>query len=565
MAGLSPLPRMIFWDANGDPVPVGSKLYTYVAGTTTPKPTYTNQGGGSTNPNPLDLDGADGDDIWFDGAYKIDVKDADGVSLPGYPIDNVVVYDLLDWSDLTATIADLNATDTSVKSVTDSIYALIASDRGKTLLCDTTSNAITINLLSAVVATNGYEVTIKKSNVSPTNFVTIDGNNSETIEGRLTFILYDQNDVVTILCDGNNWRVKSAVIRGNVQYISTTYTTTISDINKTLVCSASADYTVTLLSAATAGDGFRQIFKKSSDAFNITLDPAGSETIDDLSNFTLSSPWQILSIVSNGTNWLIENNVGNAGVNKFAFEGFSIANNSGDTNHDIDFNTGDCYDSTSQVVITLSSTLTKRIDATWAAGTNQGGLFSGTVAISTTYHLFVIYNPTTNVTDCGFDTSLTAANRPAGYTYYRRVASLYTDSSANLVQFVNYKDQYLLDVPVQDYDVANPGTSAVTPDLSIPNDIKLGALITIFLTSINPGVFVHVLITDPDLPDTPPLDANCTMQVQTAALEASSNIYGVFTTSTSGQIRIRLDFSNADVSVSVNTRGWMDDRGRFGN
>lgn len=303
MAGLSPLPRMIFWDALGNPVPEGSKLYTYAAGTTTPKATYTNQGAGTPNDNPLDLDGAQGNNIWFLGAYKVDVKDAEDVSLPGYPIDNVIVYDLVDWSGLTATIAMLNATDTSTVS-TAIDYTVISSNRGKTILCNATSAAITVALLSAASATNGYEITIKKTDVT-TNLVTIDANVSETIEGRLTFILYDQNDVVTLLCDGSNWRVKSGVIRGNTQLKSDAFTTVIDDIGKTFICSASAAYSVTLLSAVTAGDGFKQTFKKSTDTFNITIDPAGAETIDGQATYILNSPYQFISIISDGTNWLI--------------------------------------------------------------------------------------------------------------------------------------------------------------------------------------------------------------------------------------------------------------------
>jgi hypothetical protein len=304
MAGLSPLPQMIFWDALGRPLADGAKLYTYEAGTTTPKPTYTDQSGNTPNSNPLDLAGSPGTPIWFLGAYKIDVKDANGDSLSGYPVDNVVIYDQIDWSDLTATIPELNATDTSTVSFATTT-TVIASQRGKTLLCDATGGGFTVNLLSAATATNGFEITIKKTDVS-TNLVTIDGFNSETIEGRITFILYDQNDVVTLLCDGNNWRIKSAVIRGNTQVISSAYTVTISDINKTFICTATAAYAVTLLSAATAGDGFKITFKKSSDLFPVTITPAGIETIDGDSSLVLSDDYQSATIISNGSNWYIQ-------------------------------------------------------------------------------------------------------------------------------------------------------------------------------------------------------------------------------------------------------------------
>jgi hypothetical protein len=302
MAYLLPLPRMIFLDALGQPVT--GQLYTYEAGTSTPKPTYTNSSGNTENPNPLDLNGGDANNIWFLGSYKIDVKDEDGVSLPGYPVDNVSAYDPVDWSDLTASIADLNATDTSTLSKSAN-YTVGLTDRGKTILADSTAGSFTISLPSAASATNGFEITIKRINSAPVaNLVTIDPNASETIDGRTTFILYDKNDVVTLLCDGSNWRIKSGLIRGNVQYLTEDYTVTIADIGKTFVLSATENLTITLLSAVTAGDGFELTFKKSSDGFNITIEPDGSETIDGDSNFELESPWSSVTMKTDGANWL---------------------------------------------------------------------------------------------------------------------------------------------------------------------------------------------------------------------------------------------------------------------
>lgn len=306
MATLSPLPRAIFFDQLGQPVT--GMLYTYNAGTSTPRPTYTNSAGNVPNDNPLDLNGAQGTDVWFSGAYKIDVRDADDVSLPGYPVDNVVFYDPVDWSGLTATIADLNATDTStLTKIAD--YPIVLSDRGKTILCDATSAGFTITLLAAATATNGYEITIKKIDVTK-NIITITSSAGQTIEGRTSFLLYDQFDEITILCDGNNWRVKSGQIRGATILKSEAFTTTADDIGKTFICSATAPYAVTLVSAAIAGDGFRNTFKKSSDLNAITLTPAGVETIDGLSTYVLEDDYQSVTILSDGTNWYVETTVG---------------------------------------------------------------------------------------------------------------------------------------------------------------------------------------------------------------------------------------------------------------
>ena len=306
MAVLTPLPRFIAFDALGAPLAFGT-VTTYAAGTFTPKATYTDQGGGTPNINPTTLDASGSASIWLDGAYKIDIKDSSGVSLAGYPVDNVIGYNQLDWTGLTATVAELNATNTSTKPVSIT-YAVLLSDRGKTILCDATAAGFDVDLLNVSTATNGYEITIKKTDVS-TNIVTIDGFGGQTIEGRATFLLYDQNDVVTLLCDGSNWRIKSAFIRGAVVYQSAAFATTISSQGLTYVATAaSAGYTITLVSAVTAGNGFSTQFKKGADVFDIVLDPAGAETIDGQTDFTLSSPYQYVRLTSDGANWIVDNN-----------------------------------------------------------------------------------------------------------------------------------------------------------------------------------------------------------------------------------------------------------------
>jgi len=57
------MPVMQFFDDNGDPL-AGGKLYTYEAGTTTPLATYTDEGGGTANTNPVILDAAGRANIW---------------------------------------------------------------------------------------------------------------------------------------------------------------------------------------------------------------------------------------------------------------------------------------------------------------------------------------------------------------------------------------------------------------------------------------------------------------------------------------------------------------------
>lgn len=81
MAYLSPVPKLQFIDANGNPV-VGGKLYTYAAGTTTPLATYTSASGLTPNSNPVILDSAGMASVWLgSNVYKMKLTTATDVEL----------------------------------------------------------------------------------------------------------------------------------------------------------------------------------------------------------------------------------------------------------------------------------------------------------------------------------------------------------------------------------------------------------------------------------------------------------------------------------------------------
>jgi hypothetical protein len=63
---------MQFFDNNGDPLS-GGKLYTYAAGTTTPKASYTTAAGTIENANPVVLDAYGRAVIFIEGAYRFDL------------------------------------------------------------------------------------------------------------------------------------------------------------------------------------------------------------------------------------------------------------------------------------------------------------------------------------------------------------------------------------------------------------------------------------------------------------------------------------------------------------
>jgi hypothetical protein len=147
-----------------------------------------------------------------------------------------------------------------------------------------------------------------------------------------------------------------------------------------------------------------------------------------------------------------------------------------DTDHDLTIGAARIWVSNgSEERLINFASLTKQIDAAWAAGTNQGGLDTGTVANSTWYYLWAIYNPTSGVADYLISTSTSAPTMPSGYTYKRFLceqiaAAVLTNGSANLYQAVfdgrilKWQNSQLL----VDFDSFSPATTRAALTVSAP-------------------------------------------------------------------------------------------------
>jgi hypothetical protein len=64
-------------------------VYTYEAGTTTDKASWTDSTGATANANPVILDSKGECNLWTSGLYKINVTQSDDVQITGYPVDNI--------------------------------------------------------------------------------------------------------------------------------------------------------------------------------------------------------------------------------------------------------------------------------------------------------------------------------------------------------------------------------------------------------------------------------------------------------------------------------------------
>jgi hypothetical protein len=119
MASLSPLPKLMFLDAQGDPMNNG-KLYTYAAGTSTPLATYTDAVGGTANANPVILNSRGEAAVWLAGsAYKFVLKDSSDATI--WTVDNIsAAVDLAG----VATISNKTLDNTTTLTIKDSLFTI---------------------------------------------------------------------------------------------------------------------------------------------------------------------------------------------------------------------------------------------------------------------------------------------------------------------------------------------------------------------------------------------------------------------------------------------------------
>lgn len=182
MARISPYTFFRAFDNNGA-ILSGGKLYTYEAGTSTPKVTYTDAGEGTPNDNPIILDAYGEADIWLgQGAYKFVLYDKNDVLQR--TVDDVIGDTISAFgSSFVSTSTNLNITSVYENSI---------------VLCD---DSLTLSLLPAATADEGFYFIVK--NIG-SGTVTIDPDASETINNASTYSL-EAGASISVNCNGSEW------------------------------------------------------------------------------------------------------------------------------------------------------------------------------------------------------------------------------------------------------------------------------------------------------------------------------------------------------------------------
>lgn len=229
----------------------------------------------------------------------------------------------------------------------------------------------------------------------------------------------------------------------------------------------------------------------------------------------------------------------------------TITNNSTDANNDIDFSSGNFVfdDFSGQAYV---SAMIKRLDASWTAGTNQGGLDTGTKTANVFYHCFAIYNPTTKASDFLFSANPTSPTLPSGFTKKRKIASLRTNVSNNIRNgnYVFFSNSYSFEYQTKIlFFQDTTSTTGTTVDTECPAHTTAE-----IIANQSSSGDCSTLITTLDLNDEAPVHASY------ASISSAANYNGATTlfvrTNSLGEIRKRS--SSVSGTLSLRTKGWTE-------
>lgn len=182
MATIAPYGKYYGVDDNGNPLS-GGKLYTYEAGTSTPKATFTTATGDVPNTNPVILDASGLANVWLgDGGYKFVLTDSEDNTI--FTTDNIGGASDAAFG---GQVNEIN-TNTNITNV----YANSAN-----IVTGTT----TLSLLPVSEAGEGFYISVKNYGVGN---VTIDPDAGETIDGSATKVLLPSQSCL-VICSGTAW------------------------------------------------------------------------------------------------------------------------------------------------------------------------------------------------------------------------------------------------------------------------------------------------------------------------------------------------------------------------
>ena len=243
--------------------------------------------------------------------------------------------------------------------------------------------------------------------------------------------------------------------------------------------------------------------------------------------------------------------------------GLTLSNNVSDATNDIDIAAGEAWDNANDALLDLTSGLTKRLDASWAVGTNQGGLDTGSKANSTWYHVWLIRRSDTGVVDVLFSTSGSSPTMPSNYDQKRRIGTIRTNSSGVIRPFRQWGDQFEWSGDsIRDLDTTSPATSATNLTVTVPPIEGVVWIGWILVFASSAGVKSASISSGGTASWNVGSGLGRILCNTPGGSGDMAVVHGTAVVNGSGQIQYGAA-SNVNISVVIDTKGWIDHRGRY--
>lgn len=233
----------------------------------------------------------------------------------------------------------------------------------------------------------------------------------------------------------------------------------------------------------------------------------------------------------------------------------TISNNTTDATNDIDVGAGwfNFDDGTGQAYYGGG---TGQLDVLFSAGGN-GMLDTETIA-NTTYHLFLIHNPTTQVSKILASTSVSSPTLPSGYTKKARIGSIIRASGAILLFRQSEKQFLWTGAKIVDRAVGAVPTTSTTQTVTAPLGVAVDAISIFGLYYASGSSNTYIINREPSETDTTPSQTNYETFAYAGASYASSNTEQLITrTNTSAQIAIRGNQAGTH-TLGILAKGYID-------
>ncbi len=483
-----------------------------------------------SNPQTLDADGRSTNKIWIPGRYSLKIENVSGSQ----------VYQELDNGEEVSggitSLSNVSGGDTITATASTTITAYVDKEIYVFKTAQINTGAVTLNVdgVGAKAFVKNFNKPILPGDFAANQIVAgafnSTSDNFDWVNQKATSVTFYEGAAIASAATTNIWATDGDTIHITGEVACTSFGTAPNvGARKTLIYDSSVDLTGSANLNLPRGVNYTT---QVGDRLNVYADTVTQHDIEIIPSDRIS------------------------GLRGF-LAGLTLSNDT-DTDH-INITSGEARDSTNVNNIVLASEITKQIDATWSVGDDAGGLDTGTVA-EDTYFIHLILRSDTGVVDALFSLSETSPTLPTDYDKFVPIGAVVTDSSFNILQFIHQvgTDRFDLSIPVSDYNVTNPGTSATLRALTAPKSTRTTVIHTVSKRSTSLVTFG--LITSPAQADTVPTITVNTF-TQTGNIEEDANVVVQIVLNSSGQIRTRLSASDANLVLRGTTHGWFFKRG----